>query len=454
MQHSKYASDMSRILAALETPENDADDTQRLPEEEEGAVHIYPGNVGGIPVIITAKQEIPPEYLSDTPEIENAQPQEPPFVESEPPATPARKEPPYFLYYLLLLIIFVLLDNVGNIFTLLGPTATITIIPTSHTISANTTLALSDVRGRILPALTLAQSETTQATGKGHQDALSATGILTFYNAAFTPQTIDAGTVFTSGNGVQIVTETTLTIPANNPPSDGEASTTAHAVIKGADGNIAALSINGMLSSTLYVKNLTDFSGGRNERSFTYVRRSDIQQAISALTPRLFQNEQAVFTSQLQPGEVLISPTCITTTTSDHQAGDEAATVKVSVLQTCSAGAYNQHILQTKGTMFLTSQATRTLGNSYQLVGSVQVQVTHTSHTPQLVLSLSMQGTWVYQINEIRLKSFVAGKPRLTAIQLLTRPGIEHVTINGITDNQPLPDDTSHIHIIIISLSF
>src|SRR5579859_3572501 len=117
MQRSQYAQDMKFILAALETPENEGDDTRPLPEEEEGTLYAYPVNIAGIPGVIHTKQEIPPEYLSNTPEMENAQQQEPPFVESKPPVQPVQQEPPYFLYYLLLLLLIVLLDNVGNIFT-------------------------------------------------------------------------------------------------------------------------------------------------------------------------------------------------------------------------------------------------------------------------------------------------------------------------------------------------
>jgi len=56
----------------------------------------------------------------------------------------------------------------------------------------------------------------------------------------------------------------------------------------------------------------------------------------------------------------------------------------------------------------------------------------------------------VYAMNEQALKNLVAGKPRLEAIRLLSLlPGVEQATIAWIENNKPLPDDASHIHLLI-----
>ena len=71
--------------------------------------------------------------------------------------------------------------------------------------------------------------------------------------------------------------------------------------------------------------------------------------------------------------------------------------------------------------------------------------------TSSLTLTATLHGVWVYQINEGEIKKLVAGKPRLTAIQYLSRiPGIQRTSIAGIDDNSPLPDDLSHIYIFIL----
>ena len=69
-------------------------------------------------------------------------------------------------------------------------------------------------------------------------------------------------------------------------------------------------------------------------------------------------------------------------------------------------------------------------------------------------LTTTIHGVWVYQINEKQIQSLVAGKPRLEAIRLLQKlPGVQTVSITGISDNQQLPTDTAHIHLSIFYLA-
>src|SRR5947199_6353486 len=74
------------------------------------------------------------------------------------------------------------------------PIATVTIIPKSQQVTLNGTLQL----GRVLQPLTISQSQITVTTGKGHQDARSATGFITFYNGQLNNVTIAAGTILTA----------------------------------------------------------------------------------------------------------------------------------------------------------------------------------------------------------------------------------------------------------------
>src|SRR5258708_4162004 len=89
------------------------------------------------------------------------------------------------------------------------PTVTVTLVPKSQEVTLITTLQF----GRLLAPINLSQTATAPTTGKGHQDARSATGILTFYNGSFSAQTVYAGTVFTGADGVQVVTDETAAIP-------------------------------------------------------------------------------------------------------------------------------------------------------------------------------------------------------------------------------------------------
>ncbi len=441
MQTSPYVSAVPSILAEIDKGRGDDGPTtgQNTETGEPEILHVYPLEGGGL-------------VFTKTP-IENEP--EAPIVDSKAPETDKRpttpKDPPYFLHFLLLLLLFLGLDSLDTTLTaLFSPTATITVIPQQKAITTTATIPLTSLQGRVLPALTLTQSQTIQATGHGHQDAKAASGILTFYNGLSTSQSVAIGTVLTGQDGISVATDQAVTIPPANPPSLGETSVTAHAVNAGSSGNIQAGDINTTLATGLFAKNTAPFSGGRDERNFTFVKSSDIQQAISALTPKLLQSEQAALTTQLQQQEQLVSPTCKPTTTSNHQPGDEAIEVQVTVSESCSAVAYNKDVTQTQASRILNNLAAKNLGAGYRLFGSIHVAVTQTAHT-QTALVLSMSGIWVYQVDEGRIKNLVAGKPRLTAIRLLsTMPGVEHVTIAGIEDDKPLPDDIFHIHLLIL----
>src|SRR5207244_1142652 len=145
---------------------------------------------------------------------------------------------------------------------------TITIIPQQQALTTTATFPIGrgpwDVQGRVLPALTLSQSQTVQAAGKGHQDARAATGTLTFFNGQLQRVTIPAGSTFI-GNGVRITTDDTATIPAadptTNPPTFGQMQVSAHAVLPGASGNIQAYAINeSCCAASVIVKNLAPFA--------------------------------------------------------------------------------------------------------------------------------------------------------------------------------------------------
>src|SRR5260370_28234339 len=233
------------------------------------------------------------------------------------------------------------------------PIVSVTLVPKSREVTLITTLQF----GRLLAPITLSQTATALATGKGHQDARSAAGILTFYNGSFSAQTLYAGTDFTVADGVQVVTDGTAAIPPNNPPMDGQASTQAHAVNTGLTGNIQPLDINGTVSNSLYVKNPASFTGGRDERDFQTVAKSDIDVTASQLKDTLNLSTQGALQRELKAGEVLAAPTFSPTVISNHQADTEAASVKVTATLTCSGIAYNVQLLNIKATKLPISNA-------------------------------------------------------------------------------------------------
>src|SRR5256885_1086719 len=244
MQTSQYAHAVPAILAEME--QGREEDETRQPDQDEHVpekiIYVYPLEGGGA-------------VFTETPIEDEAQ--APRIVDSSDPESDQRptqrKDPPYFLHFVLLLLLFIIFDSADTtLTTLFSPTATITIIPQQQALTTTATCPIGrgpwDVQGRVLPALTLSQSQTVQATGKGHQDARAATGTLTFFNGQLQSVTIRAGSTFTGGNGVQIVTDETATIaaadPTTNPPTFGQVPVSAHVVQPGTSGNIPAYAIN------------------------------------------------------------------------------------------------------------------------------------------------------------------------------------------------------------------
>src|SRR5205085_4120562 len=127
-----------------------------------------------------------------------------------------------------------------------------------------------------------------------------------------------------------------------------------HASTPGSHGNIQALDINGVASSSLFVKNLEPFTGGQDERSFQTVNKSDIDKAVSPMKSTLTQGMQGALQGQLKPNEQLYMLPCAPMITSDHQPGDEATKVTVTVSETCSAVAYDNGQLQREAMRLMT----------------------------------------------------------------------------------------------------
>ncbi len=332
------------------------------------------------------------------------------------------------------------------------PVATITILPKSQTVTLSASLHI----GRVLAPITLSQSATTPTTGRGHQDARSAAGIVTFYNGSFAPQTIDAGTVYTGADGVQIATDQAITIPAaspGSPPQFGQASVSAHAINMGASGNIQAGDIS-ITTSTLQVRN-SEFSGGQDARDFQTATKGDIDLTASHLKATINRSMQGALSGELKTGEMFVSPTCTNSVTSNHQPGAEAATVQVTVSQTCSGVAYSENTLQTQALMLLTNQAIEKLGPGYSVYGTIQISVSRATAnhlTPTLVLSLS--GIWTYAISDReqeRIKRLITGHTYQDALRILhSLPGIENVSM-AWDEHSKLPKDSRYIHLVLIT---
>lgn len=448
MQKSPYVEAVPAIVAEMEHERQEDNDQLPSAQDEQPVIYRYRVEGGGM-------------VLSNVP-LEDDDPQ-PPIVDSQDktdqrPRT--RKQPPYFLHFLLILFIFVALDNVDSVFASLAPTITVTIQPVVKTISTTASVTIggaqSQIQGRVLAPLTLSQSQTVAATGKGYQKATQATGVLIFYNGSSTPQFIQGGSVFTGSDGVKVETSENITVPAANLPAIGSIAVSASAVLAGSQGNIQAYDMNIALSPDLKVRNEVPFQHGQDERHFSTVARIDIDRPVQTLKAQVTQSMQAALQGEIRNGQELLLLPCDPTVTTNYNVGDEATQVRVEVSETCSGLSYDLVALQKTATRVLTQQAATQLGAGYHQYGQVQISTSTLRQTPRtnnVALSFRIQGTWVYQIDEQHIKALIAGKPRLTVLHILAQtPGIKTVSIAGVSDNSQLPTDTSHIKLTIFYL--
>ena len=378
------------------------------------------------------------------------------FVEISPPedTTPPKQKPYWVLipFMMCLCVMFIAVTLLLPVFT---PSATVILLPVEKPISLTTTM---QVQGRPLPALTLAQSQTNQVTGKRHRNATRAYGTITFYNGLLSSQTIAIGTVLTGADGVQIITDQAAIIPAGNPPVYGQVTVVAHAILAGPQGNIQVFDINtACCAASVVAKNTRSFTGGSTARDFSLVTRTDITNAVTSLLVMLRQSEDAALQAQLRSDEELIAPSCKSSVSSDHKPGDEAKQLTVTVSVTCLGIAYAAHRVEATATQLLTADAVSKLGTNYVPLGDIQVLVVHGEVLSQrqggVSVDVQIAGIWAYQITpniHHRLLRLIAGMSKQQAIAtLLAFPGIAGVQITLRGGNQMLPQDPRGIRIIV-----
>jgi hypothetical protein len=152
MHKSPYAQEMSLILAHTDTTGSEEPiDTRPLTERPEPEAYDVYLEEDRITV------------------VKRPEPHEQAVGAMQPPQ---RHPQPYVASAALIISLLLLSYLVTSAFitTFFPPTVTVTIMPTSQTLSLTGTFQL----GRLLQPITISQSQTVPTTGKGHQDARSA----------------------------------------------------------------------------------------------------------------------------------------------------------------------------------------------------------------------------------------------------------------------------------------
>jgi len=113
-------------------------------------------------------------------------------------------------------------------------------------------------------------------TGVKTYPATTSHGVLTITNGSILGQSIPAGFIIQG-----VVTDNAVYVPGGSANGYGWAQVPAHATSVGKSGNLPADAINSVIGSSVYVRNLSAFSGGRDSYSVKYATAQDKQAALT-----------------------------------------------------------------------------------------------------------------------------------------------------------------------------
>jgi hypothetical protein len=409
---------------------------------------------------------IPPLETAEAIAEQEADDQEGSEVSAVPLVPPTRKAKRTVLFVPLFLLLFLVAGTASYVYLLpLTASATVTITPQTKTLHTTTTLTLAahpqagQIRGRELEPVSLTASQTVVATGHGHQDAAQARGVITFYNADSSPFTVPAGVSFTLSTGLTVVTAQVVTIQAAVPPQFGTAIAPAYVVQAGSIGNIPAGAIQARCCGSAFVTatNTIPFSGGEDVRDYSFIQSSDIERAATDMLSHLTPKVSAALQKQGRQGEQLVTPLCMPHIVPSANEGTQAASVSVSVTQTCRGVAYALGSLEQTATTFLAHTANLT---SYQQVGTVQVTVNSSTYEKRIAqLHVTLSGIWMYHFSQeglLYMSQLIAGVSQQKArTRLEHQTGIAQVTLTlrRFDFKDLLPSDPEHIQIVCFGVA-
>jgi hypothetical protein len=310
--------------------------------------------------------------------------------------------------------------------------ATVTITPKSqhltstYTITAvtkNPDAAQLQIGARQLSS-TMTQSATVKATGRGHQNATNATGILTFSDLS---APIPVGGYSISGaSGVVVHFWIGVSLPTNV-----HLNVEAQADNAGASGNIPAYDINGPYTTrnvSFYVQNPEPFTGGKDASDYTYVQASDISVQSALSISQLTTKTQDAINKQIQAQEQLIGNSQVTSkVSSNHQANDKASDVTVTVTVTARGEVYKPSDAQSLAMNTLKSDAVTKLGSGYIVAGTTIAApptIQSTGNDGTITMTVKTEGIWVYHFSDAQLNNMarsIAGKTQDDALTILSK---------------------------------
>ncbi len=475
-----HSSDAFPPLAAQPTPRPVVQEQVILPSPYLGATPPPAGGQRMGQVVLNGSgtmEALPPQWANTIPPAPLAAPVPPQMAPAMAPRPPINNNQnqgkrPNLTRRALLIALFVVLllalTGLGAFAYTLVPasSATVTLTPsTQHVGNAYTVTLVSgqadatqgQVAAHIISFSAKPQTKTVPATGKGHQNATSATGTLTFSNVG-KDSDIAPNQTLTSNSGVQVVTDGEVVIKVG-----GTATVSAHVATAGAGGNIGAFDVNNTYNvidnktqqalTTVTIQNTAAFTGGQNASDFTFVQQSDLDGVSTPLVSQMTTEAQAGAQQQVGPNEKLVSDLkCSPVVTSDNKVNAHATTATVQVTVKCVGEAYTDQALQAMAIMLLKADATQKLGSTFALAGNV------VTATPTLgnvdpngtaTFSVKADSIWAFQFTDAlkqQMAHAIAGKSVADSTTILQKfTGISKVSIQTAGFGWAVPSNPQNI---------
>jgi hypothetical protein len=126
-----------------------------------------------------------------------------------------------------------------------------------------------------LPPKTFTAQVAIIPTGVKVYPATTAHGTLTITNGSIISQTIPQGFILNN-----VITDRAVFVPAGSANGYGIATVRAHALVSGKSGNIPAYAVYQVVGSSIYIRNLSAFSGGRDAYTVKFATSQDEQTAL------------------------------------------------------------------------------------------------------------------------------------------------------------------------------
>ncbi|HLZ57871.1 MAG TPA: protein kinase [Ktedonosporobacter sp.] len=329
-------------------------------------------------------------------------------------------------------------------------------------------------------------TKTVHATGKGHQDAISAKGTIilsnpsenVFFGADATSNTTNSFTA--TAGGLTVASDVAQYTPIN---VGGSASLPVHIEQAGANGNVSAHYFDGTYifhqfkdnvdtghTYTATLSNPDPFSGGQDAQDFTYLQQQDIDSVVNPLMDSLTTSAKAEVQKQILPNEKAVAADlpggnvtdnifCSNPDVGGNKVNDHVIDAPLTIAVTCQTDVYDPQQARDMAISWLKDDATQQLGASYQLADNVVVTTgSVVSVSGNIMITVATEGIWVYQFSQEQrhqIAQSITGKAQDDALVILdSQQGVVKATLStsGGFLGTALPWSAENIQITLVNV--